>query len=92
MSEIILNPISKQELEDLLSKVVSKELVKVIPQSQPQEPDRYLTRREAADLLGVSIISLDRYRHNGFLPSYRIGRRILFRESEINNAIEKMTL
>jgi excisionase family DNA binding protein len=51
---------------------------------------KYLTREEAAEYLGVSINQLmERRREPDPLPAFQIGRRILFRASDIDNWMEK---
>lgn len=50
----------------------------------------YLTRKETAELLRVSLTTLDAYSKKGYLQPYGIGGRILFRESEVNNSLEEL--
>ena len=49
----------------------------------------YLTRKETAQLLRVSVVTLNDYCKQGLFPSYRIGRRILFKQNEVEKAVEK---
>lgn len=45
--------------------------------------DRMLTAAEVAGLLGVSIKTVLNWHERGKLPSYKLGRAVRFRESEI---------
>lgn len=47
------------------------------------KPDKYLTRKEVAEQLRVSLVSIDKAVADGRLHSHRLGGRILFRESDI---------
>ena len=41
------------------------------------------TRKEAAEILRISVETLDRYRKRGKLTSRKIGRCVLFKESDL---------
>ncbi len=49
--------------------------------------ERLITRDEAMQLLNVSTATFWRYTTSGRFPFYRAGRKMLFKESEILNAI-----
>jgi excisionase family DNA binding protein len=53
---------------------------------------KYLTRFEVAQRLNVSLPTLHEYTKQGFLPAYRLGSRVLYKESDIDNAIQKRQL
>lgn len=44
---------------------------------------------ELANYLKVSRRTLQEYRNNGILPYYQIGGKILYRESDIEELLEK---
>lgn len=50
-----------------------------------QEPSRFLSRREVADLLHISPKTVDRYRHMGLIPkpAIAVGRRVRWLASDI---------
>ena len=47
----------------------------------------YLTRQEAANLLKVSVTTIHNYCTKGYLKKYSIGRRVLFKRSEVEQAL-----
>ncbi|NQV03129.1 MAG: helix-turn-helix domain-containing protein [Bacteroidia bacterium] len=51
------------------------------------QQEKFLTREEAANLLGVNKVTLWRYYRDGRLPYYRVGRKIFFLRSEILRTI-----
>lgn len=54
---------------------------------EPKE-DRLLDRKEVCKLLHISLTSLHDKMKTGALPYKRLGRRVLFQESEVMKAIE----
>lgn len=46
--------------------------------------EKLLTRKEVANKLRVSIVTLNKLRQNKTLPSYKIGGSVRFKESEVN--------
>lgn len=57
---------------------------------EPQTPAHLLTRREVADRLQISLISVDKYAKQGILKSYRIGGAIRFKSGEVDKALEEV--
>ena len=67
--------IIKQEFEKL-------EQIKAIP------PVKYLTRREVASLLKITLPTLYDWTKMGWIKSYKIGSRILYKSIEVENSIQ----
>lgn len=57
---------------------------------KPEEPKRYLTRRDMANLLRLSLVTLDKYIANGTIRSKKLGRRILFEPGECDRVMGMM--
>jgi Helix-turn-helix domain len=51
----------------------------------------YLTRIEVAKILKISLPSLSTYTKEGWLQSYKIGNRVLYKPEEIDQAIQKLS-
>lgn len=47
----------------------------------------YLTKKEVSQLLKVSISTIDNYSKQGYLQPLSIGRRILFKKSDVVNSL-----
>ena len=45
----------------------------------------YLNRKEAAKLLSCSLTTLSSYQKKGYIPFYRIGRKVYFKKGELLN-------
>ena len=56
---------------------------------QPKE-EGYRTRKETADILNISLPTLNQYTKKRILTGYRVGVRVLYKQSEIESALVKM--
>ena len=50
---------------------------------------RYMTDAELSQYLKLSRRTLQEYRNNGLVPYYQIGGKILYRESDIEELLER---
>ena len=57
--------------------------------NQTVNKHRYMNDAELASFLKVSRRTLQEYRNNGIIPYYQIGGKILYRESDIEELLEK---
>ncbi len=51
--------------------------------------DKLLTIDQMAEILGVQKSTLYQWTHTGFIPHIKLGRFVRFRESDVNNWLEK---
>ncbi len=88
MEKHILFSFSGEELERLIRICIKSELANFTPQI-PTQSKKFISRKKTASILGISLVTLGDYCKRGIIPSYRIGSKVLFIESEI---IESVTL
>lgn len=88
MQQIILNQVSVDELTEKTANCVIQKLKHLLPQTQEKQ-DRYLTRQQTAEMLQISLVTLDEYCKKGTIPSYRIGRNIRFKYDEVQGIIKE---
>lgn len=55
-------------------------------------PKHYMTREEAAKLLGVSLHTLNKWTKEGKLKGYRIGSRVRYVASELENSLTEIAV
>lgn len=61
----------------------------VIPNFRPLlGGEQYISDRKLSELLNINRRSLVQYRQKGLLPYYRIGGKIIYRESDIRHVLE----
>lgn len=69
--------------EDGLKSIMQDAFREALASVKPKE-DKFVSRQEAAANFGISLPTLDKGLRNGTLTGYRIGGRILLKESELN--------
>ncbi|AKP50745.1 helix-turn-helix domain-containing protein [Cyclobacterium amurskyense] len=89
MSNLILSTYTPEELTGIIHNAV-REVVKEIPTQTPTPPsETLLTRRETADKLKISLVTLNDWTKRGIIQSYLIGGRVLYKDSEIEASLYK---
>lgn len=69
-----------QPIEAAMERVIAKMLPK---------NDEYLTRKQCAERLHITLPTLHSYINKGVLIAYKIGRRTLFKSEEVDAALNK---
>lgn len=79
-----------QELKTEIAGEVVNQLSGLITQTQTPKPQtEYLTRREAAHLLGVSLPTLNEWSKNGTVKGYRIASRVRYKRAELEQSLSQ---
>ena len=61
-----------------------------MPNPSKSDPNRFITTREAAEMLSVSTRTIDRYRDSGLLPSFAPSPRVVrVRQGDVIAMMEK---
>lgn len=86
-----------QVTPDELTAMIADAIVKGFEQAKellnrPTKQSEYLTRKETAKRLKISIGTLDNWSKSGKLLSHKIDRKVLYKESEIEEFINKAVL
>lgn len=68
----------------LSRQIVSECISQLNDKPQPEEPDGFYTREQAAAILHVHPRTIDGYIRNGVLESIKKGKRVLIKKSSIN--------
>jgi excisionase family DNA binding protein len=79
--------ISPTELKDYILKDVRTELKAITQHFQPVKPAEYITRKEAAKILKVSLVTLSDWNKKGVLKPYRLGNLIRYKRTELDEAL-----
>lgn len=90
MEQLILSPIPLTELEGMFQRVVQNALAESKKDSFQSESENLLTRKEAANLLGVSLPTLHDYTTRSIIPAYRLGTRVRYKKVEILDCLRKV--
>ena len=87
MEKQILISLSVAEFKELVKESLMEIFIEQEKDKKPQD-DKMLTRRELADLLHVSLPTIQKYQNEGRIKYYRIGSRVLYKKSEVLDSIE----
>jgi hypothetical protein len=90
MQNVILSTYSPEELTGIINTAV-KEAVKSI-QTAPKEKlkETLLSRKETAEKLKISLVTLNDWTKRGLITSYIIGGRVLYKETEIEKSLNQV--
>lgn len=83
---IYLNGISIEDFQNQLIGKLKTELLSTAPTPPNETTEDFLTVKQVARLLGVSLVTVHKWKKDGKLKFHRFGTRIRFRKSEILNA------
>ncbi len=84
-TNIYLNGISIEDFQTQLIGKLKTELLFTAPQPTKGKEDEFLTAKQVSKLLGVSLVSLHKWKKDGKIKFHRFGTRIRFKRSEILN-------
>ena len=73
-----------EKLTEAILEFIKPHLVREVV--EVKQNDDYLTRKEAATELNITLPTLGQYTKKGLLTSYKIGARVLYKKSEIKSA------
>lgn len=84
MNQIFLNGITLEQLAETLKPLLQQ------PVAEPQPMNDLLTRDEVCKLLSFNKTSLWKHTKSGRLGSYGIGNRVLYKRSEVLEAVKPL--
>lgn len=90
MDKILFSPISLDELVTVISETVKKEVESAPSFRIPEPVSEYITRKETARLLGISLPTLNDWSKRGIIPSYRIQSRVRYKKNEVLESLKKV--
>lgn len=86
--EKILLYTTRDELEGLIQNGI-QEAFKKLPAPPSPKSETFLSRKETAEKLKISLVTLNDWTKRGITQSYLIGGRVLYKESEIEASLHK---
>jgi excisionase family DNA binding protein len=76
--------VNKDDLLFLLRKVIKEEVGEVVDKKINRQP-KILSRKEAANILGICENTISEYVKNGRLPNRGIGRKIMILDTDLDH-------
>ena len=84
LNAVLIQGCTLADVERMINKAVDERISAFLQEIQ-EKPTNLLTRKEAADRLGVSLPTLAQYSKYGFIKSQRIGGRVYYAEAEVDS-------
>lgn len=91
MNNLIFTPLTLEQLKSELADVVKKEMATLTESlTSPKQQDEWLTRKQAANLLGVSLVTINDWTKTGKIKGYRIASRIRYKRNELEASLAQI--
>lgn len=87
MSTIQFIQTTPEQLQELISEGVRKQLQEFLEVYKPQQPNDYLTRSEVCEMLKIEVTTIHNWSKSNILKPRKIGGRVYFLRSEIYDSI-----
>lgn len=89
--QVISITLSEDEFDAKLSGAISAAIDKALSGFRPSSTEpRFYSRKEAAKKLQVTLPTLHTWTQEGRVNGHRVGSRVLYKEEDINNALQKI--
>ena len=86
---MIVQNFSSEEFSKFISEIIVREL-EIIKSREPEAPtEMYLTRKETAKKLQISLTCLNDWRKKGILTPFKLGNRTYFKWSDIEKKLNE---
>lgn len=79
--------VTPQQLKESILSEVRTELQNITLNFQPKKQPEYLTRKEVAKILKVSLVTVSDWNKKGVLKPYRLGNLIRYKREELEKAL-----
>lgn len=86
-NEIRVNNTTPEQLTETILTEVKKEFEILKQFYTPKEPEDFLTRKETAALLKISLVSLHSWVNQKILKSYKMGNKTFFSRKEVTETM-----
>ena len=87
---IQLIQLTMEDLQDRINKAVDDSFEKHKTNFKPPPSDCWLTRKETIAVLKISYVTLSSWTKKGILSAYKIGNRVRYKNSQVEQALTKM--
>ncbi len=90
MTQILLNGVSLNQLLDQIGRLIDSRLGSTAPQQPKNDRSKFISRQEVSKLLMISLPTLNEYTKLGWLQSYKLGKRVLYKQEEVLACVDQV--
>jgi excisionase family DNA binding protein len=90
----VLTTFDQREFTNLIAQSVAAAVQNELSKLNLGEPSQkqFLSRQETAELLGISLVTLDAYVKSGFINAFRLGYKVRFKYNDVLQALTKINV
>ncbi len=77
------------ELKEIVAESVKNALIEYQKHNKKEEDDRLMSITDVTRLLGVSKVTITKWKRDGLIPSHRLSRRVYFKKKEVMEALQE---
>lgn len=85
INSTIIHSVTPEEFSEAIRSIIREELSRF---NHPETAPRFLSRQEVANLLKISLPTLNEYTRTGIIKGSRVGTRVLYDEASIKEAVK----
>jgi excisionase family DNA binding protein len=89
MENMLLVGINGDQLLERIGQLIDSKLSKIAPPTHEKQ-SKFITRQEVAGYLKISLPTLNEWTKLGWLQSYKVGSRVLYKLEEVEASINKL--
>lgn len=82
-----IESLTSQHFESSIQRIITH--LQKIYDASDNSPEKLLTREETAEMLSISLVTLWKWTKEDIIPSYRIGNKVRYKQSEILKSLKK---
>lgn len=90
IQNLILHSIPLNELKDFIQEAIQSELTHIKQPTDKDNSERIYTRKEVANLLSISLPTLNVWTKEGTIKAYRIGSQVRYKHSDVEQALQEI--
>jgi excisionase family DNA binding protein len=76
------------KLAEITADRVIEKIIKILPSQQ--EKEEHFSRNQAAEMLHITLPTLNKYTRSGKIKGYRMGIRVLYKKTELEKALQEI--
>lgn len=90
MTQILLNGVNLNELLEKIGQLIESKLKSIAPHQSKTDRSNFISRQEVSKLLMISLPTLNEYTKLGWLNSYKLGKRVLYKTEEVLACVDNV--
>lgn len=90
-TQVLFSTISISELESRIAKILT-EILDRQGHKTTAAADEYITRKETAQILKISVVTLHHWTRQGLIQHYKISSRVRYKRAEVMQLLENGSL